>query len=282
MIRLRNLFRKQWWLAALTRDHVRLSVASLPCALGVLATGSGWLYSAVADPLINVNTGWIAFSASYLVLTGLVFARATPESTERWARREQRSSRSWFIRWFVGDARGFWFVITVAVFAVIAALLMIQSDDADGNEVVLGTVGGVLSWLMMQTAFTLHYAYAYHNGGGVRLDDEPEPDLFDFAYVAFTIGTSFTIVDASITSRQLRRVVLGHSVLSFAFNTVLLGFVVTFLAGEPRKDMAIPPSQGHGKPCPYADDTPCPYASEISSNNPAGGPSWFRPRDRRR
>ncbi len=84
---------------------------------------------------------------------------------------------------------------------------------------------------MLQVAFTLHYAFAYHNGGGIVLDDEPDPDLLDFAYLAFTIGTSFTIVDASITTKNLRRVVLGHSVLSFGFNTVLLGLVVTFLAG---------------------------------------------------
>lgn len=82
----------------------------------------------------------------------------------------------------------------------------------------------------MQTAFTLCYAFACYNGGGIRLSDEPEPDRSDFAYIAFTIGTSFTVVDASITSRELRRVVIGHSVPSFAFNMVLLGLVVSYLA----------------------------------------------------
>lgn len=88
----------------------------------------------------------------------------------------------------------------------------------------------VLSWLMLQIAFTLHDTFAFCNSGGIVLDDEPAPDLFDFAYIAFTIGTSFTTVDTSITTRHMRRVVIGHGVLSFGFNTVLLGLVVTFLA----------------------------------------------------
>lgn len=107
---------------------------------------------------------------------------------------------------------------------------MIRSDSAGSGEVVLKSVGAVLSWLMLQVAFTLHYAFAFFNGGGIVLDDEPESDLFDFAYIAFTIGTSFTIVEASITTKHIRRVVPGHTALSFRFDTVPLGLVATFLA----------------------------------------------------
>lgn len=229
--RLRLLTDARWWLAALTRDHVRLALATCVCVLATITAGSNWLYNAIDDPLVNFNVSWVTFSGSYLMLTAIVLARTTPDATRRWATHERRVNASWLIRWFVGDARGFWFVVTVALFAVIGAVLMIRSDSAGTGAVILGSVSVVLSWLMLQVAFTLHYAYAYHNGGGIELDDEPEPVLLDFAYLAFTIGTSFTIVDASVTTRHLRRVVLGHNLLSFGFNTVLLGLVVTFLAG---------------------------------------------------
>jgi len=229
--RLRLLTDERWWLAALTRDHVRLVMATCVGVLATIAAGSNWLDNAVDDPLINFNVSWVTFSGSYFMLTAIVFARTTPAATRRWATHERRVNPSWVIRRFVGNARGFWFVVTVALFAVIGAVLMIRSDSAGTGEVVLASVSVVLSWLMLQVAFTLHYAFAYHNGGGIVLDDEPDPDLLDFAYLAFTIGTSFTIVDASITTKNLRRVVLDHSVLSFGFNTVLLGLVVTFLAG---------------------------------------------------
>ena len=214
----------------LRSDHTRLGAASLLCVIVSIALGSGWLYRADERPLFGLNVTWVAFSGSYLVLTGLVFARSTPESTRRWALHERRQRPSAIVRWLIGEARGIWFVVTVASFAVIAAGLMIGADSAGNEEIILGAASVVLSWIMLQTSFTLHYAFAYYNTGGFSFDHENAPDLYDFAYIAFTIGTSFTIVDASVTSRRVRRVVLGHSVLSFAFNTVLLGLVVTFLA----------------------------------------------------
>ena len=180
---------------------------------------------------MTLNISGIAFSASYLVVTGLAFARSTPQATRSWALDQKVANRTRLVRWFLGEAVGVWFVVSVATFAVISAILMIRSDGASGTEVLLGSAGVVLTWLMIQTSFTLRYASAFHNDGAITLAHETDPDMLDFAYIAFTIGTSFTIVDASITSRHLRRVVLGHSLLSFAFNTVLLGLVVTFLAG---------------------------------------------------
>ena len=228
---LRRLGDRRWWMTALVRDHVRLIAATVFAVIGTLVTGSGWIYNGASDPLLNFNVSWVCFAGSYLVMTAPVFARTTPQATQHWASHEYRATRSWIVRRFVGDARGIWFIVSVAVFAVTGAVLMIRSVSAGSGEVVLGSVGVVLSWLMLQVAFTLHYAFAFHNGGDMIVNDEPEPDLFDFAYVAFTIGTSFTIVDATIRTRHMRRVVLGHSVLSFGFNTVLLGLVVTFLAG---------------------------------------------------
>ena len=226
-----RLLRGRWWLAALGRDHVRLSLATLCCVIGGVILGGGWVYNGFTDPLLNFNVVWVVFSASYLLMTGVVFARSTPQSTRAWALNERRASKSRLVRWFIGNARGSEFVVTVAMFSVIAAVLMIRSDTAGSGEVILGSAGVVLSWLMLQVAFTLSYAFAFFNGGGIALNDEPEPDLLDFTYVAFTVGTSFTVVDVTITTRQMRRAVLGHSVLSFTFNTVLLGLVVTFLAG---------------------------------------------------
>lgn len=228
---LRRIGDRRWWPAMLIRDHVRLIAATVFSIIGLLATGTGWLFDGANDQLLNFNVIWLLFAGSYLALTAVVFGQTTPRATRSWASHERRASRSLLVRWFVGDARGVWFVVTAALFAVIGAVLMIRSDTAGNGEVVLGSAGVVLSWLMLQVAFTLHYAFAFFNGGGIILDDEPEPDLFDFAYIAFTIGTSFTIIDATITTRHMRRVVLGHSVLSFGFNTVLLGLVVTFLAG---------------------------------------------------
>ena len=214
----------------ITRFHARLTIAAAVGVLITLVLGNGWVYEVEDRPLIGLNIGWIAFSGSYLAITGVVVARSTPESTRQWALHEQHRSPFALVRGLIGEARSVWFVVVITAFSVIAAVLMIRSEAAGDAKVILGAASVVLSWVMLQTSFTLHYAFTYHNDGGMTLDHEASPDLWDFAYIAFTIGTSFTIVDASVTSRRLRRIVLGHSLLSFGYNTVLLGMVVTFLA----------------------------------------------------
>lgn len=220
----------RWWRGVLTRDHVRLGIAGGLCLLASLAHGLWQARRDEQDTLLGLNVTWLAFGIAYLALTAVAFARTSPETTRAWAGHQRRTRRPWYVRWFVGEARGTTFVVSVTLFAVIAAILLTRSDGAGTVELVLGAAGVVVSWILIQTAYTLLYADAFHSGRGLELPDEPEPDMLDFAYLAFTIGTTFAVIDARITDRRLRRVVLGHSLISFAFNTVLLGLVVSFLA----------------------------------------------------
>jgi uncharacterized membrane protein len=54
----------------------------------------------------------------------------------------------------------------------------------------------------------------------------------DFAYFAFTLGMTFQTSDVTISSRVVRRWVLGHAVLAFVFNTVILAMAVGLLGGD--------------------------------------------------
>ena len=56
--------------------------------------------------------------------------------------------------------------------------------------------------------------------------NESELDFPNFAYFSFVIGMTFQVSDVEITSRQMRRLVLLHSLLSFAFNTVIVAFSI--------------------------------------------------------
>jgi uncharacterized membrane protein len=53
--------------------------------------------------------------------------------------------------------------------------------------------------------------------------------MLDFAYFSFTVGTSFAASDVKVISGRSRRVVLGHTILSFAYNTVLIAIVINVL-----------------------------------------------------
>jgi len=93
-----------------------------------------------------------------------------------------------------------------------------------------------LAWAVTHTAFALRYARLYYREdregiGGIELPGRSDPAYFDFAYFAFTIGMCFQVSDACITSQQIRRVVLLHAVISFAYNSVILAFVLNLVFG---------------------------------------------------
>jgi uncharacterized membrane protein len=55
------------------------------------------------------------------------------------------------------------------------------------------------------------------------------PTYFDFAYFAFTIGKCFQVSDVCVSSAQIRRAVLLHAVMSFAYNSIILAFVLNLV-----------------------------------------------------
>jgi uncharacterized membrane protein len=94
-----------------------------------------------------------------------------------------------------------------------------------------------LSWTVTHTAFTLRYAHLYYRDdaegvGGIEFAGGRPPCYGDFAYLAFTIGMCFQVSDTTITSRQIRATVLRQAVLSFAYNTAILAFVLNLVFGR--------------------------------------------------
>jgi uncharacterized membrane protein len=91
-----------------------------------------------------------------------------------------------------------------------------------------------LAWTTTHTAFTFRYAHLYYREdsegiGGVDFPGKHPPTYFDFAYFAFTIGMCFQVSDACVSSSQIRRAVLLHAVMSFAYNSIILAFVLNLV-----------------------------------------------------
>jgi len=105
---------------------------------------------------------------------------------------------------------------------------------------VAGTI--VCSWLATHTMFAVHYAHCYYSDsdpaedsradvGGLEFPGNPQPDYWDFLYFSFVIGMTCQTSDVGISGRRLRRQALGHGVLSFFFNTVILALSINIAAG---------------------------------------------------
>jgi uncharacterized membrane protein len=67
--------------------------------------------------------------------------------------------------------------------------------------------------------------------GGLTFPGEQSPKQRDFAYFAFTVGTSFAVSDVDVTDGRMRQAVLGHEILSFFYNTSILATVVSMATG---------------------------------------------------
>jgi uncharacterized membrane protein len=104
---------------------------------------------------------------------------------------------------------------------------------------LLGFVAISVGWFLVHTLYTFRYAHLYWHdedgdgteNGGIRFPGTDEPSDWDFAYFAFCLGTSFAVSDPQVTETRIRREVIVHSIISFAYNSVIIGMVINLFAG---------------------------------------------------
>jgi uncharacterized membrane protein len=96
----------------------------------------------------------------------------------------------------------------------------------------------VLGWLLVHTIFSFRYAHLYYgdrdrnneSDGGLIFPGRADPSYCDLAYFSFVIGMTFQVSDVQITDQRIRRLVLGHGLISFGYNTAILALVVNVVS----------------------------------------------------
>jgi len=133
-------------------------------------------------------------------------------------------------------------LVAVGVSVVAIAMLLQEVKQLDGWEraahVALGLVALAGSWLMMHSIYAFHYAHRYYidqksgrpDGGLDFPGKDDAPDYFDFLYYSYVIGMTSQVSDVQATSKEMRRITLIHSVLSFTFNMLVLALSVNVVA----------------------------------------------------
>jgi uncharacterized membrane protein len=145
-------------------------------------------------------------------------------ATERLAEHEGRSRTT---------DTGVLIAATVSLGAVVLAL--VRSGDASGlgttAVVLLSVVSVIPSWALVNTVFALKYARLYYvdGDGGIDFKQHEPPAYSDFAYLAFTVGMSFATSEMEPTSSAVRKVMLGHALLSYAFGTGILAVAINLV-----------------------------------------------------
>jgi uncharacterized membrane protein len=188
-------------------------------------------------PVIRAIWGW---DFAVLVLVGWIFAMMATSTHDHMRRRAARQDLG---RWVILFA-----VIAGALVSMLALAYIQKTFKAtpDGEPVIyLTTIVAtiVLSWLLVHTAFTLHYAHGYYGPaededdvdgliGGLEFPSETQPDYWDFMYFSYVVGMTSQVSDVQISGRGLRRLALIHGVISFFFNTIVLALTINIVASS--------------------------------------------------
>lgn len=219
----------------LRHEHARALVAlaiSLPPA--IVASFALGLY----DPkeTFNLPAGmlsWVLWSIAYAGLTFLAFRRATANQLP--ALVSTRKVRTWQ-RILAGGADGPGFAVQFAALALASAALLprIEAFAPKPGEGLLLTILIVTtvatSWIVVTLSYAVHYARIHiATGEGLDFPGNEPPGFFDYLYFSAAVATTFGTTDVDVTNTRLRRVVTGHAVLTFVFNTVIIGLMVSAL-----------------------------------------------------
>jgi uncharacterized membrane protein len=63
---------------------------------------------------------------------------------------------------------------------------------------------------------------------------DADPVYRDFAYLGFTVGMTYQVSDTNIVSRDIRRTITRHALISYLFGTTIIGVTINVMAGFIR------------------------------------------------
>jgi uncharacterized membrane protein len=207
------------------RAHPRLGLAA------VAGVAASLLVPHVASTVTRTLLGWNAAVWTYLVMISLMMWRADKGHLQRVAAVQAE-----------GAVAVLTLVTTGAIVSFGAVILELAAAKHSGvkpelSHLLMVMVTVVGSWLLVPTLFGLNYASLYFGrkpGKGLNFpsDDKAfQPDYADFLYFSFTIAVASQTSDVTVSTREMRRLALMQSVLSFVFNTTILAFSINIAAG---------------------------------------------------
>lgn len=180
------------------------------------------------NPYFKWLVTWNVFAGCYLILCWIVLLTMPISIIRRNASKEDGS------KIFV-----FFMIIAASLAGMLAVLLLIMNGDnaekKDLSFLLIAVSGMVLSWAIVHTIFTFHYAHLFYGGkreGGLEFPgNEKEPDYLDFAYFSFVIGCTFQVSDVEISYRKIRRLAFVHGLLAFMLNTFVVALSINIISG---------------------------------------------------
>ena len=208
------------------RHHSRFYLAA---ALGLVVW---WLVRSFPLP-VRLPVAGTAFFGTYLVSMIGTAVRTTPDQMrERAALKDE----------------GIAIIVLLTLAAVGLSLgsifsLLNAPAKPDTLHILLALTCVPLGWTTLHTVMAFHYAhlfYAAHpsrelaDAGGLVFPETKEPSSWDFLYYSFVVGMTAQVSDVQVATTPMRQITLGHGVVSFFVNTVILALAVNVALGQAQ------------------------------------------------
>lgn len=209
------------------RSRVRFIVMVLAgvAAAGITGLSGQWIEA----PAV----GWGTAALAYIAWVWLVIGRMGPAETRSHATAEDPSRSATDLLILAANA---------ASLAAVAVVIIDSHITGGGSQLTGGLLAlacVALSWMLVQTLFTLRYAELYYGtgdpsdqkAGGINFNQERPPQYTDFAYLATSLGMTYQVSDTSLENHKIRAEALKHSLLSYVFGTVILAATINLVLG---------------------------------------------------
>jgi uncharacterized membrane protein len=199
----------------------------------VAAAAVAFLLPSILPPAARLAIAWDSAAVVFLMTTGWVVQACPPEKMQQTVLANDQGRV------------GILVLVLLAVASSVAAIFFLIQKSAAGAErplaqVALAVFTIVCSWILTHVMFALHYAHRFYRDdpatpesdatGGLKFPGEARPHYWDFLYFSFVIGMTAQVSDVQVTSRPMRRLVLWHGILSFAFYTIILALSINIVA----------------------------------------------------
>ncbi len=181
---------------------------------------------AFVDTAMGIMGGITLGEVVFLTLSSTTLWPMTPRDTADSATRE--------------DLAPFADEMLVAVAAVLAMVSVVTlhlgasgSGSGHSAQAVMTLVGVFGAWACVHQTYAVHYAHLYYvdDDGGIDFGPDGTPSYVDFLYLSYAVGMTYGVTDSTVTSRDIRKVVLRHSLLSVIFGMVILGAAINLVTG---------------------------------------------------
>lgn len=191
-----------------------------------VGAGAGSIAATAVSPALAPLVAWCTTGVIALAWVWRICWPRDPAGTERVAREESVSH--------VTDNA----IITACIASIVAVVVaLIQSSDQRGDPtsvalVILGVLGTIVAWALVNTVYALKYARMYfldHPDDGFDVKQETQPAYSDFAYFAFTVGMAYAGPEIEPINSEVRRKALLHALLSYFFGTVLIAVSINLV-----------------------------------------------------